>query len=83
MFCALPGPQTPLCREMELNLQHTHAKFGITPNEYAILVAQLESADLHSVDWCAGTCLHGRVKPWRHETLFASASNSNSHKDAS
>lgn len=69
--------ETPLCQEMLLNLEHTHAKFGIPHEDYEAIVAQLETCeqlgagqDAHHVDWCAGTCLHGKVKPWRHEKLF-------------
>ena len=79
------APNTPLCRETALNLEHTHAKFGIPPGDYDTVVAQLDEPDPRSVDWCVGTCLHGRVKPWRHEAMFASASsrlNSSSHEDA-
>ena len=67
--------QTALCHEMRLNLLHTHAKFGIAEEDYGVIEAQLDRldddhVDARDVDWCAGTCLHGKVKPWRHERLF-------------
>lgn len=69
------APETLLCREMLLNLKHTHAKFGVPEEEYEAILAQLrrldEGVDAHDVDWCADTCLHTRVKPFRHERLFS------------
>ena len=67
-----------LHREMMLNLKHTHAAFGLSADEHELVVAQIDGlddddADPHAVDWCAGTCLHGRVKPFRHAHLFTAA----------
>lgn len=67
--------ETELCRETALNLRHTHAAFQVPTEDYEAIEAQLaqldaEDADAHAIDWCAGTCLHGKVKPFRHERLF-------------
>ena len=64
-------PESEVCTEMALNLEHTHAKFGVPQSDYATIAAQLKDArttgvDPRSVAWCAGTCLEGKVKPWRH-----------------
>lgn len=68
------APDTAIAQEMALNLQHTHASFGLPADDYEAITAQLaglsEGGDPHAIDWCAGTCLHGRVKPFRHERLF-------------
>lgn len=71
------APTTTVCREMMLNLEHTHEKFGIKEEDYDLILLQLEQldeggADPQSIDWCVGTCLHGRVKPFRHSRLFSS-----------
>lgn len=67
---------TPLCKEMALNFEHTHNTFGVSHADYQVVVGQLarigeeDGLDAHDVDWCAGTALHNMVKPWRHESLF-------------
>lgn len=66
------APASAACAEMALNLEHTHVKFGLPPHDYAAIVAQLDRVeatgdDPHGVAWCAGTCLEGKVKPWRHK----------------
>lgn len=64
---------TPVCNEMRNNLKHTHSKFGLSSADYVVIISQLDALpdeDPHSVDWCAETALHGRVKPFRHEKLF-------------
>lgn len=70
---AAPG-DAALLEEMDLNLKHTHASFGLTPEEYGVVVAQIGSlaagADPRRVDWCVGTRLHGLVKPFRHERVY-------------
>ena len=68
-------PGTPVCKEMMLNFEHTHAKFGVATTDYESIMRQLEDVDAggspQEVDWCAGTALHGRVKPFRHARLFS------------
>ena len=67
---------TDVDREAKLNFKHTHAGFGVTTAEYDAVLAQLRSLKgvaaenvleaARAVDWCEGTELHGRVKPFRH-----------------
>jgi len=67
------APGTLVSREMDLNLLHTHAKFGVPTQDYEAIVAQLDQldeTDASTIDWCVGTCLHERVKPFRHKNLF-------------
>ena len=66
--------ETSLCHEMALNLEHTHAAFGLPEADVEAIRRQLRSlddgADARAIDWCAGTCLHGRVRPFRHEACY-------------
>lgn len=73
------APETMLHKEMLLNLKHTHAKFHVPDDQYEKILTQLESLqmqgiDAHTVDWCADTCLHDIVKPFRHIQLFKNGS---------
>ena len=66
--------ETPLWKEMQLNLRHTHKAFGVSEEDYLCISQQLDGfksvSDALNVDWCVNTCLHGRVKPFRHIKLF-------------
>jgi hypothetical protein len=59
--------KTQVCKEMMLNFKHTHTTFKITNEEYETILCQLEKREAgEKVDWCAGTALHGIVKPRRY-----------------
>lgn len=67
------APALPVYREMKLNLLHTHAKFGLSTEDYEVIVAQIDQCDEHNphgIDWCVGTALHGRVNPFRYKKWF-------------
>ena len=73
LLASVYAPNTTVFKEAMLNMRHTYASFGVTSHDYEKIKLQISTCDqenMHDIDWCVDTCLHGRVKPLRHAKLF-------------